>query len=83
MHRRSTGTKRYHHPLVGDLTVIYQAVTPGNDPDQTLTVCDTEPGSASTHAVQLLTASIPEEGAAPTAHPPGPHPGAGSTAPSE
>src|SRR5699024_6663742 len=46
VHQRSTGTKRYRHPLVGDLTVSYQALTPGDDPDQILVIYDTEPGSA-------------------------------------
>src|SRR6476661_7026898 len=30
--RRTTGTKAYHHPLVGDLTVKYQALNPSGDP---------------------------------------------------
>lgn len=59
VHRRSTGTKSYHHPLVGDLTVTYQALTPGDDPDQTLIIYDTEPGSASASALQLLAADCP------------------------
>lgn len=36
VHQRTTGTKDYHHPLVGDLTVTYQALAPGDDPDQIL-----------------------------------------------
>lgn len=54
VHQRSTGTKRYHHPLVGDLTINYQALTPGDDPDQTLMIYSTQPGSSSAHALQLL-----------------------------
>ena len=54
VHRRTTGTKRYHHPLVGDLTITYQALTPGDDPDQTIFVYDTVPGSASANALRLL-----------------------------
>ncbi|GAA3213930.1 helix-turn-helix transcriptional regulator [Microbacterium terregens] len=60
VHQRSIGNKRYHHPLVGDLTVTYQALTPGDDFDQTIMVYDTEPGSSSVHALQLLAAKIPE-----------------------
>jgi transcriptional regulator with XRE-family HTH domain len=60
VHRRSTGSKRYHHPLVGHLTVSYQAITPGDDPDQTLMVYDTEPGSSSSHALRLLSSTTPE-----------------------
>ncbi|OLT45434.1 transcriptional regulator [Saccharomonospora sp. CUA-673] len=60
VHRRSTGTKRYHHPLVGDLTVTYQALTPGDDPDQTLIIYSTDPGSPSAHALELLVAHAQE-----------------------
>lgn len=60
VHQRSTGTKRYHHPLVGDLTINYQALTPGDDPDQTLMIYSTEPGSSSAHALQLLASNIRE-----------------------
>ena len=58
VHQRSTGTKRYRPPLVGDLTITYQALTPGDDPEQTLMIYDTEPGSASSHALQLLAARV-------------------------
>jgi len=54
VHRRTTGTKDYHHPLVGDLTVTYQALTPGDDPDQILFVYGTEPGSPSETSLRLL-----------------------------
>lgn len=77
MHQRSTGTKRYHHPLVGDLTVSYQALSPGDDPDQTLMVYDTEPSSASAHALQLLAAG----NARISVRPLGQDSGTGSTAP--
>lgn len=60
VHQRSIGTKGYHHPLVGDLTVTYQALTPGDDADQTLIVYDTERGSSSVHALELLAAKITE-----------------------
>jgi hypothetical protein len=54
VHRRTTGTKDYHHPLIGDLTITYQALTPADDPDQTLFVYGTESGSASASALGLL-----------------------------
>ncbi|CAL9331550.1 helix-turn-helix transcriptional regulator [Streptomyces sp. enrichment culture] len=54
VHRRTTGTKDYHHPLVGDLTISYQALTPGDDPDQILFIYRTEPGSPSETAMRLL-----------------------------
>lgn len=52
--RRTTGTKAYHHPLVGDLTVRYQALNPSGDPDQDLIVYTTEPGSPDDTALRLL-----------------------------
>ncbi|MBB2936519.1 transcriptional regulator with XRE-family HTH domain [Amycolatopsis bartoniae] len=54
VHRRTTGTKAYRHPLVGELTVEYQALHPAGDRDQTLFVYTTEPGSASDTSLRLL-----------------------------
>ena len=52
--RRTTGTKSYHHPLVGDLTVKYQALNPSGDLDQVVFVYTTEPGSADETSLRLL-----------------------------
>ncbi|OBG79942.1 transcriptional regulator [Mycobacterium sp. E802] len=52
--RRTTGTKAYHHPLVGDLTVDYQALNPSADPDQILIIYTTAAGSADETALRLL-----------------------------
>jgi transcriptional regulator with XRE-family HTH domain len=52
--RRTTGTKAYHHPLVGDLTVKYQALNPSGDPDQIVIIYTTEPGSADETSLRLL-----------------------------
>ncbi|MBC6470443.1 helix-turn-helix domain-containing protein [Actinomadura alba] len=52
--RRTHGTKRYHHPLVGDLTLDYEALNPTGDPGQTLGLHTAEPGSPSEHALRLL-----------------------------
>lgn len=52
--RRSHGSKRYRHPLVGEITIAYEAFTPPGDADQTLFVYTTESGSASETALQLL-----------------------------
>ncbi|GAA2214500.1 helix-turn-helix transcriptional regulator [Nonomuraea monospora] len=54
VHQRTTGSKDYHHPLVGDLTITYQALTPADDPDQILFVYDVEPGSPSETSLHLL-----------------------------
>ncbi|WP_280266356.1 helix-turn-helix transcriptional regulator [Nocardia wallacei] len=51
---RSHGTKRYHHPLVGDLTIDYESVSLPGDPDQTLCIYTAEAGSASETALRLL-----------------------------
>jgi transcriptional regulator with XRE-family HTH domain len=51
---RTHGTKRYHHPLVGDLTVNYECLALPGDPDQTLCIYTTGAGSASETALRLL-----------------------------
>jgi transcriptional regulator with XRE-family HTH domain len=51
---RTHGTKRYHHPLVGELTVQYESVALLGDPDQTLCIYTAEAGSPSESALQLL-----------------------------
>ncbi|MFE6925852.1 helix-turn-helix transcriptional regulator [Nocardia sp. NPDC057663] len=53
---RSHGSKRYHHPLVGDLTIDYECVSLPGDPDQTLCIYTAEAGSASETALRLLAA---------------------------
>lgn len=42
-----TGTKRLHHPLVGDLTLAYEVLELPADPGLTLVTYSAEPGSAS------------------------------------
>ncbi|SNS93544.1 Helix-turn-helix domain-containing protein [Asanoa hainanensis] len=51
-HKR--GHKRYCHPVVGDLTVAYEAFPVSGTDDQTLYVYSTEPGSASEAALERL-----------------------------
>jgi hypothetical protein len=53
---RSHGRKEYHHPVVGDLTLDYEALAPVGDTDQTLGLHTAEPGSSSEHALNLLAA---------------------------
>lgn len=52
--RRTHGTKRYRHPVAGDLVFSYEALQPPGDQDQTLCVYTVEPGSPSAQALQLL-----------------------------
>jgi transcriptional regulator with XRE-family HTH domain len=50
---RGHGTKRYRHPIVGDVEIRYEALQLA-DEDQTLFVYSVEPGSASEQALALL-----------------------------
>nr|WP_228010773.1 helix-turn-helix transcriptional regulator [Nonomuraea phyllanthi] len=52
--RRTHGTKRYHHPEVGELHFSYESLQPPGDPDQTLAVYNVEPGSPTADALRLL-----------------------------
>jgi transcriptional regulator with XRE-family HTH domain len=54
VHAHTEGTKRYRHPVVGDLTITYQALTITGADDQELIVYTTEPGSASETAIGRL-----------------------------
>ncbi|WNV85676.1 helix-turn-helix transcriptional regulator [Umezawaea sp. Da 62-37] len=72
VHQRTHGAKRLRHPLVGDLTVEYESLTPPGDPDTTLFVYTTEAGSPSRRAMDLLaswTGSAGDIGAAQPIHP--------------
>ncbi|MGW3412334.1 helix-turn-helix transcriptional regulator [Streptomyces sp. NPDC000888] len=48
------GTKRLHHPLVGDLTLDYVVLAVEGDLDQNLTVLTPEPASPSAEALDIL-----------------------------
>ncbi len=54
VHQRTHGSKRLRHPLVGELTVEYETLSPPGDPDTTLFVYTTEDGSPSRRAMNLL-----------------------------
>ena len=68
--RHAYGTKRMHHPVVGDLILDYEALTVTDDPEQTLGLHTAEPGSPSEQALRLLaswaseTARLPRPDAA-------------------
>ena len=49
-----TGTKRFHHPLVGDLTLVYETLPLPADPGLTLVTYSAEPGSSSEAALEEL-----------------------------
>ena len=49
-----TGTKRFHHPVVGDLTLAYEGLDMAAEPGLTLTIYTAEPGSPSEEGLRLL-----------------------------
>ena len=49
-----TGLKTVHHPVVGDITIETESFSLPGDPDQTMTVYTSEPGSRSAEALALL-----------------------------
>lgn len=51
---RSHGSKRFHHPIVGDLTIDYECMPLPGDPDQILCIYTTAAGSPSETAIRLL-----------------------------
>jgi transcriptional regulator with XRE-family HTH domain len=53
-----TGTKRLHHPIVGDLTLDYEVLTVEGDPEQALVLYVPEPASPSAEALDLLASWI-------------------------
>jgi transcriptional regulator with XRE-family HTH domain len=49
-----SGVKRFRHPVVGDLTLNFEALEPPGDPGQTIFVYIAEPNSPSQEALNLL-----------------------------
>jgi transcriptional regulator with XRE-family HTH domain len=50
----TTGTKRLHHPIVGELSLNYVVLAVEGDPEQTLVVYTPEPDSSSAEALRIL-----------------------------
>lgn len=50
----STGSKTFHHPVVGDLTIAYEGLEMATEPGLTLTIYTAEPGSPSEEGLRLL-----------------------------
>lgn len=48
------GTKRFRHPVVGELALEYESLAFPDDPDQTLYLYTAEPGSPSDEALRTL-----------------------------
>ncbi|WP_329030247.1 helix-turn-helix transcriptional regulator [Streptomyces sp. NBC_01423] len=49
-----TGTKRFHHEVVGELTLAYEGLEMAAEPGLTLTIYTAEPGSPAEEALRLL-----------------------------
>ncbi|WP_155546491.1 helix-turn-helix domain-containing protein [Amycolatopsis camponoti] len=49
-----TGSKTFHHPVVGNLTLAYEGLELAAEPGLTLTIYTAEPGSPSDEALRLL-----------------------------
>lgn len=49
-----TGTKRFRHPIVGDLTLVYEELTVTAEDGLSLLIYTAEPGSPSAERLQLL-----------------------------
>jgi transcriptional regulator with XRE-family HTH domain len=62
----TSGTKRFSHPVVGDLALAYEGLELAGDPGQTLITFTAEPGSASRQALTFLAswAASPEQATA-------------------
>jgi hypothetical protein len=50
----TSGVKRLHHPVVGDLELAFESFPPAADPSQSLLTYTAEPGSPSQDALSLL-----------------------------
>jgi len=51
---KNSGTKTFHHPVVGDVTVAFETFVSPGAPDPALITYTPEPGSASETALRLL-----------------------------
>jgi len=65
-----TGTKRFHHSTVGELTLAFEGLEMAAEPGLTLTIYTAEPGSPSEEGLRLLASWA----ATPPAPTPAPHP---------
>ncbi|MDQ0895198.1 helix-turn-helix domain-containing protein [Agromyces ramosus] len=63
-----TGTKRFHHPVVGDITLHYEELALTSEDGLSLLVYTAEPGSPSAERLQLL-ANWTSDATAPAAPP--------------
>ncbi|MEA2670967.1 MAG: hypothetical protein QOG45_1187, partial [Chloroflexota bacterium] len=48
------GTRTYDHPVVGEITLEWDALTSDAEPEQQIIIYTAEPGSASVQALRIL-----------------------------
>ncbi|WP_354637898.1 helix-turn-helix transcriptional regulator [Kitasatospora camelliae] len=53
---KTSGTKRFRHPVVGDLELAYETMRAADDPDQALITYAAEPGTPSHDSLRMLLA---------------------------
>ncbi|MFF9090963.1 helix-turn-helix transcriptional regulator [Streptomyces sp. NPDC014991] len=63
-----TGTKRFHHHAVGDLTLAFEGLEMAAEPGLTLTIYTAEPGSPSEEGLRLLSTWAATEKAERSSH---------------
>ncbi|MFF2330691.1 MULTISPECIES: helix-turn-helix transcriptional regulator [unclassified Streptomyces] len=63
-----TGTKRFHHPVVSELTLAYEGLEMAAEPGLTLTIYTAEPRSPSEEALRLLASWAATQGLAAAGH---------------
>ncbi|MFB7905785.1 helix-turn-helix domain-containing protein [Kitasatospora sp. NPDC056076] len=51
---KTSGHKRFHHPVVGPLDLAYETLRPADDPDQALITYTADPDTPSDDALRLL-----------------------------
>jgi transcriptional regulator with XRE-family HTH domain len=67
VHARTHGTKLMTHPEVGQVTLHFEALALPGDPDQTMFVYSTDPGSSSSDNLRLLALWVAQRGHAASA----------------
>lgn len=61
MRLHGTGTKRFHHPVVGELVLAYETMDMVAEPGLAMTIYAAEPGSSTEHALALLASWAAEQ----------------------
>ncbi|MFI6369563.1 helix-turn-helix transcriptional regulator [Streptomyces sp. NPDC050546] len=65
--RHGTGTKRFHHPAVGALTLAYESLDLTVEPGLSMTIYTAEPGTPSEEGLRLLASLAATEDSTPAA----------------